>query len=61
MEKDICMKLWCNFLTLVPSGFMTAGYVELKDVFKYGAVMAVWNILVWTVAGGLWWKAIGLY
>lgn len=55
------MNLLCNFLILVPFGFMTAGYVELKDVFKYGAVMALWNILVWTVAGGLWWKAIGLY
>lgn len=41
--------------------YFGSGYVELKDVFKYGAVMAVWNILVWSVAGGLWWKAIGLY
>lgn len=41
--------------------YFGSGYLELKDVFKYGAVMAVWNILVWTVVGGFWWKVIGLY
>ncbi|XP_024400432.1 dicarboxylate transporter 2.1, chloroplastic [Physcomitrium patens] len=41
--------------------YFGSGFVELKDVFKYGAIMAVWNILVWSVAGSLWWKAIGLY
>lgn len=41
--------------------FFAAGYVELKDVFRLGAVCALWNISVWAVAGGIWWKVIGLY
>ncbi|BBN06238.1 divalent anion:Na+ symporter, DASS family [Marchantia polymorpha subsp. ruderalis] len=41
--------------------YFGAGYVELPDVFRLGAIMAVWNILVWSVVGGLWWKFLGLY
>jgi DASS family divalent anion:Na+ symporter len=40
---------------------IAAGYVELKDVFRLGAICAIWNILVWVVVGGIWWKVIGLY
>jgi hypothetical protein len=40
---------------------IAAGYVELKDVFRLGAICAIWNVLVWSVVGGIWWKVIGLY
>ena len=38
-----------------------AGYLSLKEVFSVGALMAVVNLLIWGVVGGLWWKVIGLY
>jgi len=41
--------------------YFGSGYVELKDVFRLGAICAVWNISVWAVVGGIWWKVIGLY
>ena len=39
----------------------TAGYIDLPDVFKLGFVMAVINVIIWTVVGGFWWKILGLY
>lgn len=38
-----------------------AGFVELKDYFRLGAICGVVNVLIWGIFGGLWWKAIGLY
>ncbi|XP_022985012.1 dicarboxylate transporter 2.1, chloroplastic-like [Cucurbita maxima] len=38
-----------------------AGYVDLPDVFKIGFVMALVNGIIWIVAGGIWWKVLGLY
>ncbi|KAL6785363.1 LCI20 [Auxenochlorella protothecoides x Auxenochlorella symbiontica] len=38
-----------------------AGYLELKEVFSYGALMAVVNLLIFGVVGGAWWKVLGLY
>lgn len=51
--------LVCSYISALV--FFAAGYVELKDVFRLGAVCALWNISVWAVAGGIWWKVIGLY
>lgn len=39
----------------------TAGYVELPDVFKYGFIMAVFNLVIWGVVGTFWWKFLELY
>ena len=38
-----------------------AGYVELADWWKLGAVISVVNIIIWLGIGGLWWKVIGLW
>eukprot|EP00850_Spirogloea_muscicola_P014343 SM000102S09201 [mRNA] locus=s102:204448:207920:+ [translate_table: standard] len=38
-----------------------AGYVELPDIFRIGAIVAAWNYTVWAVTAALWWKVIGLY
>ncbi|CAM6116585.1 unnamed protein product [Calypogeia fissa] len=38
-----------------------AGFVDLPDVFKLGGIFAVWNVLIWAVVGGIWWKFLGLY
>ncbi|GBG48681.1 hypothetical protein CBR_g87440, partial [Chara braunii] len=37
------------------------GYVTLPETFKLGAIMACWNMFVWIVVGGVWWKFLGLY
>ncbi|CAH9110572.1 unnamed protein product [Cuscuta europaea] len=37
------------------------GYVELRDVFKLGIIMAVINIVMWGLVGAAWWKILGLY
>ncbi|KAK1427536.1 hypothetical protein QVD17_16223 [Tagetes erecta] len=38
-----------------------AGYLKLSDVFKLGIMMAVINMTIWGLIGGLWWKILGLY
>lgn len=38
-----------------------AGYVELADWWKLGAVISVVNIIIWLGIGGLWWKIINLW
>ncbi|EFN55902.1 hypothetical protein CHLNCDRAFT_56149 [Chlorella variabilis] len=38
-----------------------AGYLTLKEVFSYGALMSVVNLTLWGVVGGAWWKVLGLF
>ena len=38
-----------------------AGFVTLKEVFSIGGIMAVVNILIWAVAGSIWWKVCGFF
>ena len=38
-----------------------AGFVTLKEVFSIGGIMAFVNILIWAVAGSIWWKVCGFY
>lgn len=38
-----------------------AGYVELRDFFKLGIIMALINIVIWGLVGAGWWKILGLY
>ncbi len=38
---------------------VAAGYLTLKEVFSYGALMAVVNLLLWGVVGGAWWRFLG--
>ncbi|KAJ8619097.1 hypothetical protein MRB53_015283 [Persea americana] len=38
-----------------------AGYMELRDVFKMGFLMAVVNAVIWGVVGTFWWKFLALY
>ncbi|KAA8530806.1 hypothetical protein F0562_005570 [Nyssa sinensis] len=37
------------------------GYVELRDVFKVGILMALVNLAIWGLVGTPWWKILGLY
>jgi DASS family divalent anion:Na+ symporter len=38
-----------------------AGYVRLVHWWKLGAVVSVVNIVIWLVAGGIWWKALRIW
>jgi len=38
-----------------------AGYVEIGDWWRLGAVISVVNVVIWLGIGGIWWKAIGLW
>ena len=38
-----------------------AGYVELADWWKLGAIISVVNITIWLGVGGCWWKIIDLW
>ncbi|KAJ4871726.1 hypothetical protein Rs2_46623 [Raphanus sativus] len=38
-----------------------AGYVDLKDMFRLGFVMALLQAVIWGCVGSLWWKFLGLY
>jgi DASS family divalent anion:Na+ symporter len=41
--------------------FFGAGYVEIQEWWKMGLIASAFNILIWLVAGGLWWKVLGLW
>ena len=41
--------------------FFGSTYVEMKDWWKYGFFISVLFLLVWFIAGGAWWKVIGLW
>jgi len=41
--------------------FFGAGYVPLGVWWGLGAVLSVVHVLIWGIAGGLWWKLIGLW
>jgi len=38
-----------------------SGYVELSTWWKLGFLASLINILIWLIAGGLWWKLLGLW
>ncbi|KAF2562501.1 hypothetical protein F2Q70_00018982 [Brassica cretica] len=38
-----------------------AGYVDLKDMFRLGFVVALLQAVIWGSVGSLWWKFLGLY
>lgn len=46
-------------LPLAPNS--TPGYLTLKEVFSYGALMTIVNLTIWGVLGGAWWKALGFF
>jgi DASS family divalent anion:Na+ symporter len=41
--------------------FYGARFVPLGEWWRAGAIVSVVNILIWGVAGGLWWKVLGLW
>ena len=38
-----------------------AGYLELKEVFKFGGIMGTFNFVMWLLIGSVWWRVIGLF
>ena len=38
-----------------------AGYLTLPEVFTYGALCGVVNLLLWAATGGVWWKLLGVF
>jgi DASS family divalent anion:Na+ symporter len=38
-----------------------AGYLNLKEVFKYGAIFGFGNFVIWLLVGSVWWRVIGLF
>lgn len=41
--------------------FFGAGYVELGDWWKLGALISLVQIVIWLGIGGLWWRFLGLW
>lgn len=41
--------------------FFSAGYVSISDWWKVGLLVSFVNIPIWLIAGGLWWKVLGLW
>ena len=40
--------------------FFGAGYVEIREWWKTGFLVSIANIVIWLVAGGLWWRSRSL-
>jgi DASS family divalent anion:Na+ symporter len=38
-----------------------AGYVGVGEWWKMGAIASILNIVIWILAGGTWWKILGLW
>ena len=46
----------------VPSPiFYSQGYASFGQWWRVGFVVALWNLLVWSTVGSLWWKALGIW
>ncbi|XP_047341995.1 dicarboxylate transporter 2.1, chloroplastic-like [Impatiens glandulifera] len=41
--------------------YFGAGYVNLRDAFKLGIIVALVNIAIWVAVSSFWWKLVGLY
>jgi DASS family divalent anion:Na+ symporter len=41
--------------------FFGAGYVNEREWWRIGFLVSLVNVAIWAVAGGLWWKAIGMW
>ena len=41
--------------------FFGTGYVQMSDWWKLGGLLSVVNILIYFIAGGLWWKVLGIW
>jgi divalent anion:Na+ symporter, DASS family len=37
------------------------GYVSIGEWWKVGAIVGLANVIIWMLAGGLWWKILGLW
>jgi DASS family divalent anion:Na+ symporter len=41
--------------------YFGAGYLDQAAWWKYGFLVSVFNLAVWLLIGGAWWKLIGLW
>jgi len=41
--------------------FYGGGYVTQSEWYRTGLIFMVFNLAVWGVVGGVWWKALGLF
>lgn len=41
--------------------YVGAGYADIPEVFKFGFIMAIVNVVIWVGIGTFWWKFLGLY
>lgn len=41
--------------------YFGAGYVPQSKWYQLGFILSIWYLLVWAVAGGAWWKVLGLW
>ena len=41
--------------------FFGAGYVKIKDWWKFGLIFGVMNFIIWMFIGGSWWKLLHLF
>lgn len=55
----------CGSLTHYSSGpapiFFGAGYIDQPTWWKFGFIITVVNLVIWSVVGGVWWKILGLW
>ena len=52
----VCIGAWLN-----SSPAPLAGFLDLQQVFKMGAVLSIVNLAVWITVGSASWKLLGLY
>lgn len=41
--------------------FFGAGYLSISEWWRIGAIVCVVNLVIWVIAGSVWWKIIGLW
>ena len=39
--------------------FFGTNYVSIKDWWKFGFIVSVVNLSIWSVIGGIWWRILG--
>lgn len=55
----------CACLTHYGTGtapvYYGAGYVSIADWWRFGGLVSLLHITIWTLVGGLWWKYLGIF
>jgi DASS family divalent anion:Na+ symporter len=67
---SLVASLYLGFVAILSAGlthygvgsapiFYSSGYLSTKSWWKVGFIVSIFNLLIWTFIGGMWWRTLG--